>query len=768
GNMWSKITILPPKDVGGKLNTDKTATLTGDGTYTINLEAFATGTPVSTIIQEGVPLDVVLVVDQSASMAKGTAGANMEQTKVVVENFVKALYENGESFGINHRISMCGFACEGMEGTVHCVDRGYSYADGQYDQAWINTGLFVNGGFKKYGKAEYTLVTSAEEISNDRYYLLKWEAEVADVNGKKTGEKVTQFPFIQFGGGATETWDLRLASETHGNNQPLKDENGRAITSNDVLFEVYGDRLYKLESHTLQLTPEDYAASWENIAAGANGTGGVNPTIQTHISKFGAAGPTRIQYGMKMARHMLENVPDDGVERKKIVVVFADGMPSFSKKYLECIADPAMVEAGMIKAMDAEIFSVSLAKQGDENEAEQSEFMTRLSSDCAAPSFKEAEFDIRNAEGHEKAHFMINYAVPGISYAKAPLFYKVGDKYYQIVAYWLPENETLDTVDKHLKAASGISVHYITDAGDVKICEGKSVEEINKEMADEPVYEIIEPVVNDQTETKYLLTASNADALNKAFGTVVEVMTTYTSEVMLDSTAILKDVMADGFTLTDNTTITVSVVPGSVKEEYAELSPHWLTEDHIDWSAPQQVLTFAYPAKTSGTGKVVVTGAADQTQMTLKAEVKDGVITVTGFNYASPADNHKENAQYICAGHPGSKLVVTITGVEAKSNVVTDHVTVTNKGTSGIYEGPNSDMDGDGEIQSSFPVPTTYMASKVYVVDYAKTMTINPSDFKMTGVVSVDVDGYNHFDPAVTAVTDAYGKVTVEGGKITY
>ena len=158
--------------------------------------------------------------------------------------------------------------------------------------------------------------------------------------------------------------------------------------------------------------------------------------------------------------------------------------------------------------------------------------------------------------------------------------------------------------------------------------------------------------------------------------------------------------------------------------------------------------------------------------MTLKAEVKDGVITVTGFNYASPADNHKENAQYICAGHPGSKLVVTITGVEAKSNVVTDHVTVTNKGTSGIYEGPNSDMDGDGEkgeIQSSFPVPTTYMASKVYVVDYAKTMTIDPADFKMTDdAVSVDVDGYNHFDPAVTAVTGTYGKVTVKDGKITY
>ena len=768
GNMWSKITILPPKDAGGKLHVDKEATLESNGTYTIDLSAFATGTPSTTVITEGVPLDVVLVVDQSASMAKGSAGADMLQTKEIVADFVKALYANGESFGINHRISICGFGTEGMEGTPHCVDKGYSYADEQYDQAWINTGIFVNGGFKKYGKAEYTPVTSAEEISGHGFYLLKCEFEERDRYGNKTGRIVTQFPQIQIDGGF---WRLCIDSAVDGQYPFLVDKNGKPFVSNEVLFENYGDRLYKMESHALQLTPADYAASWENVAAGANGTGGVNPTIQTHISKFGAAGCTRIQYGLNMARQMLENIPDanDGIQRKKIVVVFADGLPSFSSYYLECIADPAMVEAGLIKDMGVEIFGISLANEN--TQPKQSEFITRLSSNCPAPEFKEATFDITKAQAMTNANFMLNYAISGISYAKAPLFYKVGDEFYQIVAYWPKKTEELSP-RKYLKEASDISVHYITDAGDVLICEGDSVGEINQEMADEPIYEIIEPVVNDQTETKYLLTASNADALNKAFGTVVEVMTTYTSEVMLDSTAILKDVMADGFTLTDNTTITVSVVPGSVKEEYAELSPHWLTEDHIDWSAPQQVLTFAYPAKTSGTGNVIVNGAADQTQMTLKAEVKDGVITVTGFNYASPADNHKENAQYICAGHPGSKLVVTITGVEAKSNVVTDHVTVTNKGTSGIYEASDSDMDGDGvkgEIQSSFPVPTTYMASKVYVVDYAKTMTINPADFKMTNdAVSVDVDGYNRFDPAVTAVTGTYGKVTVDGGKITY
>ena len=765
GNMWSKITILPPKDVGGKLHVDKEATLESNGTYTIDLEAFATGTPVSTIIKDGIPLDVVLVIDQSGSMITGDAGANLADLKTATTNFVNALYENGEHFGINHRVSICGFAAEGTEGVTVSVANGHSFADDNYDMAtWVNTGLFVDGEFKRYGKSEFVKLTSDDELDPLKSYLIEWPVQLSD------GTTITQMPYITYQHAGK--WEARC-----GGWQTLSE---KGDTTGKAVLENY--TVYEFKNTALQLTDKDYSASWENIAVGANGTGGVNPMITNYISHFAGAGPTRTQYGMKMARHMLENAPDDGVDRKQIVVVFTDGAPGHNG-YIACAADPAIEEAGLIKDMGIEIYSVALSKSLT---GQHRDFVNQLSSNYKAPTFEKATFDIREAKESQQAAFMINTYMPQVQYAKAPLFYyhEADKKFYQIVAYWWSKDEIRE--GRNLVNVKEITIKYITDTNEDFlhtgeaidetskgfICKGTSFNDINTKMAKQPVYKLVAPKVNDQAKTNYLLEANNSDTLNNAFGTVVEEMTTYTSEVMLDSTAILKDVMADGFTLTDNTTITVSVVPGSVEEEYANLDPDKLTEAHIDWSAPQQVLTFAYPAKTSGTGNVIVNGAADQTQMTLKAEVKDGVITVTGFNYASPADNHKENAQYICAGHPGSKLVVTITGVEAQSNVVTDSVTVTNKGTSGIYEGPNSDADGDGvpnELQASFPIPTTYMASKVYVVDYAKTMTINPSDFKMTvGAVSVDVDGYNHFDPAVTAVTGTYGKVTVEGGKITY
>ena len=48
--------------------TSKTAAKNADGTYTITLEAYATGSKVISEIQKDVPTDIVLVLDQSGSM----------------------------------------------------------------------------------------------------------------------------------------------------------------------------------------------------------------------------------------------------------------------------------------------------------------------------------------------------------------------------------------------------------------------------------------------------------------------------------------------------------------------------------------------------------------------------------------------------------------------------------------------------------------------------------------------------------------------------
>lgn len=61
--------------------TSKTATKNADGTYTITLEAYATGSKVISEIQKDVPTDIVLVLDQSGSMADDMGTVKYEKYK---------------------------------------------------------------------------------------------------------------------------------------------------------------------------------------------------------------------------------------------------------------------------------------------------------------------------------------------------------------------------------------------------------------------------------------------------------------------------------------------------------------------------------------------------------------------------------------------------------------------------------------------------------------------------------------------------------------
>ena len=56
--------------------TSKTAAKNADGTYTVTLEAYATGSKVISEIQKDVPTDIVLVLDQSGSMTDDMGTVN--------------------------------------------------------------------------------------------------------------------------------------------------------------------------------------------------------------------------------------------------------------------------------------------------------------------------------------------------------------------------------------------------------------------------------------------------------------------------------------------------------------------------------------------------------------------------------------------------------------------------------------------------------------------------------------------------------------------
>lgn len=103
---------LLAKEQDNGLVTTKTATLNSDGTYTISIESYTTGTV--TTSTKTTPVDIVLVLDQSGSMCFSFAGdkngSNERQTamKQAVNNFISAVNEK-YSNDADHRMALVTF-----------------------------------------------------------------------------------------------------------------------------------------------------------------------------------------------------------------------------------------------------------------------------------------------------------------------------------------------------------------------------------------------------------------------------------------------------------------------------------------------------------------------------------------------------------------------------------------------------------------------------------------------------------------------------------
>lgn len=99
--------------------------LNTDGTYSIRLEAYATGTTTTTIVDKAVPLDIVLVLDQSGSMAYNfngqTTNTNSSRRQYAMKSAVTAFISQvAEKYTAeaDHRMALVtfGFSASTLKG----------------------------------------------------------------------------------------------------------------------------------------------------------------------------------------------------------------------------------------------------------------------------------------------------------------------------------------------------------------------------------------------------------------------------------------------------------------------------------------------------------------------------------------------------------------------------------------------------------------------------------------------------------------------------
>lgn len=155
---------------------NKTAELVSDGTYTITLEAYATGTTTTVTETKAVPLDIVLVLDQSGSMAYNDNGYSTNtasdrriyKLQASLRTFVNSILNNSKgNDNIDHKVAIAGYASdEDMGRSTDISGLGYN---GDRSK-WVNTGLYINGAFKNYESYTYTPVYNPSQQNS--YYIL--------------------------------------------------------------------------------------------------------------------------------------------------------------------------------------------------------------------------------------------------------------------------------------------------------------------------------------------------------------------------------------------------------------------------------------------------------------------------------------------------------------------------------------------------------------------------------------------------------------------
>lgn len=311
------IQTLNDTDTG--MYVSKTATLENDGTYTINLEAYATGETVTTVTQK--PTDVVLVLDVSGSMADNFTYETEPYYKEDLSTKIKDLPKRT-------RYHKCP---DGTYGTI----------------TWTETG-WGGAGTYRYRCDHCGATTKWDTPFDQTLGDAKQSWDLYELTSTKTEKKLTALQEAAKGFvDAVEKKNAAIEDESQKHQVSIVKFAGESKST--VGNDVYGSDRYNYTQIVNNMTVVD--------ANGAN-------TLKSSIDALTASGATSVDYGMTHAETLLQGTPDD---RNKIVVVFTDGEPTHGSSFSGTVANDAIKTAKTLKAGGAKIYTIGVFSNANPN-----------------------------------------------------------------------------------------------------------------------------------------------------------------------------------------------------------------------------------------------------------------------------------------------------------------------------------------------------------------------------------------------------------------
>lgn len=423
-------------DNGMKIS--KTATPNVDGSYTITLEAYATGSKTTTVQEKDIPTDIILVLDQSGSMADDIG--QVRYTAYTGNNTQnKSNYEkrhNGGSANLWHKLADGSYVSVSVKKSTEYTALSASLVN--YETSWGRISkncyfYYANNLYEKVGD-EYKKVELSENKSGDWYnrtytytytfsdgtsissigrdskpnlgshaplytpaadgdstvytYTYTDSAGVVQTIGTSTGASTRYTPaFYQrsttTSGGGSRLNALKSAANAFANAVAVKaaGEDGDITTTADnidhrIAVVGYADTDWDYDyntgvfiGNTLNRYEDAAAEVYSTALQDMSTTNGKN-NVTASLNALQASGATRTDYGLIMAKGILDANPvPAGETRNRVVIVFTDGSPTDSNGFELNVANAAINNANAIKDSGATVYSIGIFSGADASSA---------------------------------------------------------------------------------------------------------------------------------------------------------------------------------------------------------------------------------------------------------------------------------------------------------------------------------------------------------------------------------------------------------------
>ena len=416
-------------DNGMKIS--KTATANGDGSYTITLEAFATGSKVITEQKTDIPTDIVLVLDQSGSMKDSIGGYTYTAYRKAQgwnsRNYHNEEYyplrHNGGSENLWHKLNNNEYIAVSVEQKMEYTDisgwNNRKYYDNQKSLYCLVSGEYKSVTVERKGHLisadEYWYTVYGQQIlyttgddsipnfgqyaplyqSVKKYiysYTLNGATTVIEESSGDGNSPDTQFYRRDYSSdaGGTRLNALQNAATTFANAVATKaaGKDGKLGTDDDV------DHRIAVVGFSCSNTGSDNYNNYQNTevfigsaqykyGTAAEGqyqyalqsmktTQGQN-NVNASIGALAADGATYVDHGIEMANGILEANPvPEGEKRNRVVIVFTDGVPGYSN-FEPGVANSAITQANTTRSLGANVYAVGIfngadaTSKGDQN-----------------------------------------------------------------------------------------------------------------------------------------------------------------------------------------------------------------------------------------------------------------------------------------------------------------------------------------------------------------------------------------------------------------